>query len=68
MRYGKAVRKVREAAGLKSPDIAGLSDKQLGRIENGDCRLTSNAIKALAKAHRLEPNAYLQKLAEALST
>ena len=68
VRYGKAVRKVREAAGLKSPDIAELSDKQLGSFENGDCRLTSNAIKALAKVHRLEPNAYLQKLAEALST
>ncbi len=68
VRYGKAVQKVRENAGLKAADITGLSEKQLGRIETGGCRLTSNAIEALSKAHGLKANEYLQKLAEAIST
>lgn len=68
VRYGKAVQKLREDAGLKPADIAGLSEKQLGRIEKGECRLTSKAIEALSKAHSLKANEYLQKLAEALST
>src|SRR5439155_20528584 len=46
-RYGKAVRKVRELAGLQSHEVPELSEKQLGRIERGECRLTSNAIQAL---------------------
>ncbi|MHB8522409.1 MAG: DUF2442 domain-containing protein [Limisphaerales bacterium] len=68
VRYGRAVQKVRERAGLKDADIEGLSDKQLGRIEKGECRLTSNAIEVLSRAHRLRISEYLQKLAEALST
>jgi Helix-turn-helix domain len=64
-RYGKAVQAFREKAGLKRSDI-NLSEKQLGRIEKGECRLTSNAIEALANAHKLEPNEYMAKLAEAL--
>ncbi len=67
IRYGKAVQKVREAAGLKPTDVAGLSEKQLRRIEKGECRLTSNGIEALSKAHGLKANEYLQRLAEALS-
>jgi hypothetical protein len=65
-RYGKAVQKIREAAGLKPGDISGISDKQLRRIENGDCRLTSNGIEALSQAHKLDPNVYMTKVAEAL--
>lgn len=64
--YGKAVQKLRETASLKRSDIPGLSDKQLGRIEKGDCRLTSNAIEALAKAHKMDPNEYMKKLAQTL--
>lgn len=65
-RYGRAVRKVREQASLKPNDIAGLSEKQLRRIESGDCRLTSNAIEILSSAHQLTPNQYMKRLAEAL--
>jgi hypothetical protein len=65
-RYGRAVQKLREAQGLKTSDIPGLSEKQLGRIERGECRLTSNAIDALSKAHEIKPNEYMQKLADAL--
>jgi hypothetical protein len=66
--YGRAVQKVREQAALKPSDISGLSGKQLGRIESGECRLTSNAIEVLAKAHNLAPNEYMTKLAAALAT
>lgn len=66
-RYGRAVQKKREQEGLKADNISGLSEKQLRRIERGECRLTSNAIEALAKAHKLTPNEYMGKLSEALS-
>jgi hypothetical protein len=65
-RYGQAVRKVREEAGLKLSDISGISEKQLRRIESGECRLTSNAIGALSQAHKLAANEYMKKLAEKL--
>lgn len=68
IRYGRAVHKVREQAGLKPSDITGISEKQLRRIESGSCRLTCNAVKVLSQAHGLKANGYLQKLAEALST
>jgi len=67
IRYGKAVQKVREQAGLKLSDVTGISEKQLRRIENGDCRLTSNATEALSRAHGLKANEYLQRLADALA-
>jgi hypothetical protein len=66
-RYGRAVQKLREQKGLKPSDITGLSEKQLRRIENGECRLTSNAIEILAKAHKLAPNEYMKKLADLLN-
>jgi hypothetical protein len=46
--------------------VAGLSSKQLSRIEAGKCRLIANGIKSLACAHNLEANAYLHVLANAL--
>jgi len=65
-RYGRAVRKVREEAGLKPGDISGISEKQLRRIESGECRLTSNAIGALSQSHKLAANDYMKKLAQKL--
>jgi len=66
VRYGQAVKKLREQLAIKPAEIADLSEKQLGRIERGECRLTSNAIEILAKAHKLSPNEYLNKIAECL--
>jgi hypothetical protein len=66
-RYGAAIRRVREEKGLAITETPGLSDKQLRRIERGECRLTSNAARKLAKAHGMTPNEYLEKLADALS-
>ena len=65
-RHGRAVQKVREQAGLKPGGISGISGKQLQRIENGECRLPSNAIEVLSRSHKLAPNEYMKRLAEAL--
>jgi hypothetical protein len=62
-RYGAAIRKAREAAGISQSNIAGLTDRQLRRIEHGECRATTGALNALAKAHGLDVNAYMAKLA-----
>jgi hypothetical protein len=66
VRYGAAIRVVRERKGLSLSAIPGLSDKQLRRIERGECRLTSRAATSLAQAHRRTPNEYLAAVAEAL--
>ena len=66
-RYGAAIRRLREKHGIGITGIPGLSYKQLHRIERGECRLTSNAAKVLAKVHGMMPNEYLQKLEDALS-
>lgn len=66
VRHGAAVQKLRLQKELALNAIPGLSDKQLRRIERGDCRLTSNAAEDLAKAHGMEPNQYLQAVAALL--
>lgn len=66
-RYGAAIRKVREQAGIPQSKIPGLTERQVRRIEQGESRATSRALTALAKAHGLETNAYLDILAKAMS-
>lgn len=66
VRYGKALQDLREIAGLGRGDIPGISEKQLRRIEKGECRLTSNAVEALAKSFQIPPNEFLKRLAERL--
>ena len=65
-RYGAAIRKVREAAGIHQTQIAGLTSRQLRRIEHGICRATVSALNALAKAHGLDVNVYMDKVAAAM--
>ncbi len=64
-RYGAAIRKVREAAGIRQSQVEGLTERQLRRIERGESRATTTAIAALAKAHGLDPNSYMERLAQA---
>jgi hypothetical protein len=66
-RYGVAIRKVCEAAGIKQSNVEGLTERQLRRIERGECRATTAALAALAKAHGLDANAYMERLAKAMS-
>lgn len=65
-RYGAAIRKVREQKGIALSQVPEISEKQLRRIERGECRLTSNAAEKLAEAHGVNPNEYLQAVAAAL--
>jgi hypothetical protein len=65
-RYGAAIRRVREAAGILQSKVEGLTERQLRRIERGECRATTAAITALAKAHRLDANVYIERLAKAI--
>lgn len=65
-RYGAAIRRVREKAGLSQSKIEGLTERQLRRIEQGECRATRSALDALAKAHGLDTNAYMEQLAIAM--
>jgi hypothetical protein len=65
-RYGSAIRTLRESAGIPQSKIQGLTERQVRRIEQGESRATSGALAALAKAHGLGTNAYLDKLAKAM--
>ncbi len=66
-RYGAAIRELREEAGLTQSRIEGLTERQLRRIEQGECRATRTALTTLARAHGLDTNTYLERLAKALS-
>jgi hypothetical protein len=39
---------------------------QLRRIEQGECRATAKAITALAKAHGLDADVYMERLTQAM--
>jgi hypothetical protein len=65
-RYGAAIRRVREAAGILQSKVEGFTDRQLRRIEQGESRATTAAITALAKAHGLDANAYMERLTKAM--
>lgn len=65
-RFGAAIRSVREKAGIAQSKIEGLTERQVRRIEQGECRATSSAINALSKAHLLMPNAYMESVAKAM--
>jgi transcriptional regulator with XRE-family HTH domain len=61
--YAKAVRRFREERGLKQAGIAGLSERQVRRIEDGDSFPHMDTLVKLAAAHSLSVNEYLGALA-----
>lgn len=65
-RYGAAIKKLREEAGISQSKIPGLTERQVRRIEQGESRATSGALAALAKAHGLDTNTYLEKLSKTM--
>lgn len=65
-RYGAAIRRVREGASILQSKVEGLTERQLRRIEQGECRATTAAIIALAKAHGLDADAYMERLTKAM--
>ena len=67
-RYGAAIRTVRLAHDLDQSSIPGLTPRHLRRIERGESRATSKALKRLARAHGLPDAGYLAELAGALDS
>jgi hypothetical protein len=66
-RYGSAIRQLREKAGIRQALVSGITERQLRRIEQGQCRATRNALGALASTHGLEVNDYLERLSKEMS-
>ncbi len=60
---GAAVAQIREHRGLRQEDIAGLSERQVRRIEKGVSRLTLDAAKKLAAAFDTSLEAFLGEIA-----
>ena len=63
-RYARAIRKLREERGLKQASIAGLSERQVRRLEEGDTLPQSSTLKKLAAAHEMSVEDYLKELAK----
>lgn len=61
-RYGAAIAGLRLAMGLRQSDIAGLSERQVRRIEKGGATSVA-ALRLLAAAHRASLDEYLRKVA-----
>ena len=59
---GAAIARLRQKHGLRQTDIAGLDERHLRKIESGCHRATTRSLQALADAHGLTLNAYLNKL------
>ena len=66
-RYGAAIRSVRGSHELTQSSIRGLSPRHVGRIERGETRATSKALKILAQAHGLAESDYFEQVATALA-
>lgn len=66
-RYGEAIRKLRQQSDLRQSDIPGLTPRQVGRIERGQCRATHSALTKLGEAHRMDVNRYMAELARLLA-
>ena len=66
-RYGAAIRFVRQAHGLTQSSVPGLSPRHVGRIERGETRATSKALRSLARAHELAEPEYLEQVARTLA-
>ncbi|MCL5281986.1 MAG: helix-turn-helix domain-containing protein [Planctomycetes bacterium] len=64
--YGAAIEAVRKEKGLRQSDVAGLTPRQVGRIEHGQCRATLSALAKLAKAHDVSVNEYMEELSKHL--
>lgn len=64
--FGAAVRAFRESAGIAQSRVVGLSARHLRRIENGYVP-GDEAIVALAAAHGMEPEAYLECVSERMA-
>ena len=63
VKYGAAIRSVREQAELRQADINGVTERNLRRVEKGELRASQATLRSLATAHQQPLNAYLDELA-----
>jgi len=66
-RYSRAIRSLREQQGLRQSDISGLTERQVRRLEEGETMPRAATLEKLARAHRMDVDAYVAALAR-LST
>lgn len=64
VRYAGAIRRLREDRGLTQSGVAGLSERQVRRLEEGDTIPHSSTLKKLATAHGMSIQDYLRELAK----
>jgi hypothetical protein len=64
--FGRAIARLRRARGLRQCDISCLDERQVRRIETGGS-VTLKSLEALADAHEMELNDYLNAVAEAVA-
>lgn len=64
--FGRAITSLRKKCNLRQSDIEGLTDRQLRRIESGDARPSVATLGALARAHHLSLDHYLEELGNML--
>lgn len=65
-RYGRAIRSLRAASGIKQSDIEGLEERTVRRIEQGQTRATGKALAKLANAHGMDVSQYMAAVARCL--
>jgi len=65
-RFGEAVKALRLKAGLRQADVAGLSAKQVSRIEAGSGVPRVATVRKLAEAHGMDAGEYLDEVAGVL--
>lgn len=65
--FGTAIEKLRKKSKLRQNDIEGLTDRQLRRIESGEARPSVATLQALAEAHDLSFNDYLEELGQVVN-
>jgi DNA-binding transcriptional regulator YiaG len=63
-RYAGAIRALREDRGLTQDDIAGLTERQVRRVEQGESAPRTETLRKLAAAHGLSLDGYLKELAK----
>lgn len=63
-RYGAAIRAIRESYGLKQAAVQGITERQLRRVEQGQQSASRGTLEALANAHALSLEEYLERLAK----
>jgi len=64
--YGAAIEALRKEKGLRQSDIEGLTPRQVGRIESGQCRVTLSALRKLAKVHDMSVSEYMEELSKSM--